>query len=178
MRQIASEAQVNKFMLYYHFSSKEALFQRVLDDTFQPVFRQLAKILARDNSLDKAISDIYDMFAILFAANEGRLRPFMAREIAVGAPRLGSMFAQMMPRAMELWRPKILTYMGAGQISDRQLLFAVHSIMTGIVSRFLLEPAFTQIQDAASLSPHSPDVKVHVVDFILGGLRLSLFTAA
>ena len=174
MREIAKGAGVNKFMLYYHFENKEALFLQVLENIFRPFFQQLLEILSQGTSLEEAVTDIYNLYAQLFAAKGERLGPFMAREIAVGAPHIGDFFTTQAPQILDFWRDKILTYAGRNDISDRQIELAVYSIMIGIVSNFLMRPVFTPIMEASGLSLHDREVKDHVVQFILGGLRARL----
>ncbi len=174
MREIAKGAGVNKYMLYYHFKNKEALFLQVLANIFRPFFQQLLEILSRGTNLEEAVADIYDLYAQLFAAKGERLRPFMAREIAAGAPHVGDFFTTQAPQILDLWRDKILTYAGRNDISDRQIKLAVYSIMIGIVSNFLMRPIFTPIMEASGLSLYDREVKDHIVQFILGGLRARL----
>jgi len=125
MREIAHAAGVNKFMLYYYFENKEALFLQVLENIFRPFFQQLLEIISRGTSLEEAVADIYDLYAQLFAAKGERLRPFMAREIAAGAPHIGDFFTTQAPQILDHWRHKILTYAGRNDISDRQIELAV-----------------------------------------------------
>ena len=174
MREIAQAAGVNKFMLYYHFENKEALFLQVLENIFRPFFQQLLEILSQGTSLEEAVTDIYNLYAQLFAAKGERLRSFMAREIAAGAPHVGDYFTTQAPQILDLWRDKILTYAGRNDISDRQIELAVYSIMIGIISNFLMRPIFTPIMEASGLSLYDREVKDHVVQFILGGLRARL----
>jgi len=176
MREIAQAAGVNKFMLYYHFDNKETLFLQVVEMNFKPLFQRLAGILARDSTLEEAITDIYRLYAELFAAKGERLRPFMAREIAAGAPYVGKFFTAQAPRILDLWRSRILAFIGKDTLPDRQLQLAVYSIMIGIVSNFLMYPVFAEIMAAADLSPHDHEVQHHVVQFLLGGLRTRLAT--
>ncbi|UCH63266.1 MAG: TetR/AcrR family transcriptional regulator [Fidelibacterota bacterium] len=177
MREIAQAARVNKFMLYYYFGNKETLFLQVLENIFSPFFQQLLEIISRGTSLEEAVSDVYDLYAQLFAAKGERFRPFMAREIAVGAPHVGDFFTTQAPQILDLWRDKILAYAGRDDISDRQIELAVYSIMIGIVSNFLMRPVFTPIMEASGLSLYDRQVKDHVVQFMLGGLRARLSAA-
>ena len=174
MRQIAAAANVNKFMLYYHFSSKEALYLQVLESTFQPIFRQLAKIVSREDALDKTLGDIFDMFAILFAIRDGHLRQFLAQEIAIGAPHLGPMLAPIVPGMLTHWRLKIQSYMGTGRLSEHRLEHSVYTILTSLIAPFLLQPALDSIMASGDQTPGSREHREHAVNYILGGLRLNV----
>ncbi len=173
MREIAAAAGVNKFMLYYHFEDKQTLFDRVLDAISKPVFLKLTDTIDRAASLEEAISDVYDLYAQLFAKNGGRLRSFMAREIAAGAPRASELFKLRAPAIFDHWAPKIEQDLGCGPLPERQLALTVMNIMLSIVSRFLMQPLFTEVMAAQQLFPADRHAKEQVVQFILGGVRAS-----
>ncbi len=56
-------------------------------------------------------------------------------------------------------------------------ILAIYSNRIGIVSNFLMRPVFTPIMEASGLSLYDREVKDHVVQFILGGLRARLSSA-
>ncbi|MFC1543348.1 TetR/AcrR family transcriptional regulator [Candidatus Neomarinimicrobiota bacterium] len=171
MREIAHAAGVNKFMLYYHFDNKESLFTQVLQSNLQPAFQQLDVILSQPLSLEEALMQVYDLYAGLFKQKGERLRAFMAREIAAGAPHVKPLFTSLAARILDLWEPKINQYLGVASVPDRLLRQIVASIMIGIVSNFLMQPLFAEILLASGISLYDEDMKQHVVQFILGGVR-------
>ncbi|MFB0515362.1 MAG: TetR/AcrR family transcriptional regulator [Candidatus Neomarinimicrobiota bacterium] len=174
MREIAAAAGVNKFMLYYHFENKESLFEAVLTANFTPIFQQVAEILNRQASLEETIDEVYDMYADLFARKGDRVRPFMARELAAGAPHIKKFFQAVGPQILEWWTPKILTYTGRDSLPQRDLALVTQSIMIGIVSNFVFQPMYAPLMEAFDLSLYESEVKEHVVQFILGGLKARL----
>ena len=177
MRQIAAAAQVNKFMLYYHFNNKEALYLKVLESTFKPMFHQLAKIVFREDALDKTIGDIFDMLATLFAISNGHLRQFLAQEIAIGAPNLGPMLAPIVPGMLTQWRSKIQSYMGTGCLSEHRLEQSVYTILASLIGPFLLQPALDSVIASGDQTSGNREHREHAVNFILGGLRLNVLAA-
>ncbi|UCD37346.1 MAG: TetR/AcrR family transcriptional regulator [Fidelibacterota bacterium] len=178
MREIAHAAGVNKFMLYYHFDNKESLFTQVLHSNLRPAFQQLDVILSQPLSLEEALRQVYDLYAGLFAQKGERLRAFMAREIADGAPHVRPLFASMAVRILNLWAPKIYQYLGVSSLPDRQLRQMVASIMIGIVSNFLMQPLYAEIMLVSGISLYDEDMKQHVVQFILGGVRNQMTESA
>ena len=56
MRQIASAAGVNKYMLYYHFEDKMTLFEQVLETVSRPVFSRLTAAIHDAANLEQAVS--------------------------------------------------------------------------------------------------------------------------
>ena len=171
MREIAEKAGVNKFMLYYHFENKEGLFQQVLQMNLQPAFAQLDTILTQPLSLENAVGQVYDLYAGLFARKGERLRAFMAQEIAAGAPHVKELFSSIAPQLLARWEPKITQYLGVSFLPDRRLRQLVGSIMIGIVSNFLMQPLFEDVMLSAGISLYDDDMKEHVVQFVLGGVR-------
>lgn len=178
MREIAKGAGVNKFMLYYHFDDKETLFNQVLQSNLQPVFQQMGTILSQPLSLEDTLDRIYDLYAGLFSQKGERLRAFMAREIAVGAPHVKPIFTSIAPKILAQWEPKISQYLGGVQLPDRDLRKMVASIMIGIASNFLMQPLFAEVMEQAGISLYDEDMKDHVVQFILGGVRARLTAAS
>jgi len=174
MREIAQAAGVNKFMLYYYFENKESLFVQVLQSNLQPAFQQLQAILSQPLSLEEAIREVYELYASLFKRKGGRLRAFMAREVAIGGGHIKDSLADLVPHIMELWEPKIVSYLGVDSLPDRQLRQLVGSIMLGTVAYFLLEPLFGEIMLAAGISLEDEDMIQHAVYFALGGVRAQL----
>ncbi|MEE9465792.1 MAG: TetR/AcrR family transcriptional regulator [Candidatus Neomarinimicrobiota bacterium] len=169
MREIAATAGVNKFMLYYHFEDKQTLFERVLDTITGPIFRRLSDTIDQAPDLETAVAAVFDLYAGLFRRKGGRLRAFMAREIAAGAPRVSKVFKIKAPEIMAHWKPKIEMFLDRDDIPPEQMAFCVMSIMTGIVSTFLLQPLFAPLFDSLGLDDEH--LKDHVVAQILQGLN-------
>jgi len=173
MREIARKAGVNKYMLYYHFEGKKTLFERVLNAILTPVFRKLAGAIEPAADLEEAITSVYEIYADLFAARGDRLRALMAREIAAGAPRVKHLFKALGPEMAVIWGRKIEAYAGRA-VTPKQLGLIVMSIMTGVVSTFLMSPLYEAMFEQLDLGINSSDLKTHVIKHILGGVDLCL----
>jgi AcrR family transcriptional regulator len=171
MREIAEAAGVNKFMLYYHYENKESLFEAVLTTNFTPIFQRISEILNRPTSLEETVLDVYNMYADLFKIKGDRLRPFMARELAAGAPHTRKFFQSIGPQLLQWWTPKILAYTGKDALPQRDLAMVTQSIMIGIVSTFVFQPMYAPLMEAFNLSLYEDETREHVVQFILGGLK-------
>ncbi len=169
MREIASKAGVNKFMLYYHFEDKKTLFEQVLNSMLTPIFKKVSNAIGPATDLEEAVANTYQVYADLFKARGGRLRSFMAREIAAGAPRAKVLFKAMAPEMAALWGPKLEARAGR-QIGEAELARLMVSIMTGIVSIFLMAPLFQPMLDVVDLDITSEKLKQHVVADVIGGV--------
>jgi hypothetical protein len=111
------------------------------------------------------------MYADLFKIKGDRLRPFMARELAAGAPHTRKFFQSIGPQLLQWWTPKILTYTGKDALPQRDLAMVTQSIMIGIVSTFVFQPMYAPLMEAFNLSLYEDETREHVVQFILGGLK-------
>ncbi|MFC1480836.1 TetR/AcrR family transcriptional regulator [Candidatus Neomarinimicrobiota bacterium] len=169
MREIASTAGVNKYMLYYHFEDKQTLFEQVLNAILTPVFRKLSDAIEPAPDLETAIGNVYQIYADLFAARGGRLRSFMGRELAAGAPRAQLLFKVKAPELASIWGIKLSEYAGE-EIPLETVAKTVMSIMTSIVSTFLMAPLFEPMLGQFEIDMAKADFKQHVVDFALGGV--------
>ncbi|MCK4579599.1 MAG: TetR/AcrR family transcriptional regulator [Candidatus Marinimicrobia bacterium] len=173
MREIASSAGVNKYMLYYHFDDKKTLFEHILNAILTPVFRKLTAAIEPAADLEEAIANVYQIYADLFAARGGHLRAFMAREIAAGAPRAKYLFRAKGPEMAALWGKKLDEYAGR-PVNPEQVGLIIMSIMTGIVSTFLMSPLYEAMFDKLDLDISGHDLKAHVIKYVLGGIDMCL----
>ena len=170
MRTIANQAGVNKYMLYYHFEDKKTLFEQVLDTITRPVFSKIMSDIESANDLESAIHSVYDVYGNLIGGRGGRLRAFLAREIAAGAPSIGPILRIKGPDLIRLWEPLICDYIGRDELPYQDIVRTVVSIMTTIITTFLTEPAIKNILDVYGLNIQDEDHREHVVRMILGGI--------
>lgn len=87
MDDIASAADVNKAMIYYHFADKLALYRAIIGDGLKKMGETAAGIAAQATPPDVKLDTFIEQFVRMT-----ELRPWMPammlREIAEGAPRL------------------------------------------------------------------------------------------
>lgn len=81
---IAKNAKVNKAMIYYHFKSKEALYERVFSDMVTNVYGHLSQINPSiDDSREKLYTILGNYISFLLSVDIGFVQ-FMLREISGG----------------------------------------------------------------------------------------------
>jgi len=171
MRNIASAAGVNKYMLYYHFEDKKTLFEQVLDTVSRPIFSRLTAAIRDADNLEKAIGDVFDIYSALMALRDGKIRSFLARELAAGAPRIGPLLRIKGPDLIRLWEPKLTDHLQRDDLPYQDVVRSVVFIMSTLLGTFLIEPVTQNILDVYGLSLRDPDHRRQVVNIIVGGIE-------
>lgn len=69
--QIAEVAGISRTMLHYYFSTKEALFQAVLEDTMGTVVNHLKKLIHEGDSLETVVENLVQVLCDLFDEKPG-----------------------------------------------------------------------------------------------------------
>src|SRR4029078_10546914 len=84
---IAPAARVNKAMIYYHFSSKAALYREILRDLFDPVARRVADAARASSDPGEKVRAFVEAIAIEAEARP-HFPPIWFREIAENGAHL------------------------------------------------------------------------------------------
>jgi TetR/AcrR family transcriptional regulator len=84
---IASRAKVNKAMIYYHFHSKENLYQAVIEEHLSLISEFLEKNLLPEASIEDIFYKISEFINSLLM-KRGNFMPIMLREVADGGERI------------------------------------------------------------------------------------------
>ena len=86
MQEIADRAGANKAMIFYYFSSKDALFEGIIKETFGQMFQAFQGIIAEENIEPvELLPKIVRVHLNMLAANP-RLPKVLIREINSGNP--------------------------------------------------------------------------------------------
>lgn len=95
---VARTARVNKAMLYYHFTSKELLYQAVLEELFGRVAAFVARVLGDDLPAERRFEALAGFWVDVFESAP-ELRPLILREMAGGGERIREAFARILLQA-------------------------------------------------------------------------------
>lgn len=90
---IAQNAGINKAMIYYHFKSKELLYEAILEEVFGRVSTFIARVLAEDLTAEERFSELARFYIDVFE-NFPELPPIVLREMASGGERIRGMFSR------------------------------------------------------------------------------------
>jgi TetR/AcrR family transcriptional regulator len=84
---IARKAKVNKAMIYYHFRSKDKLYQAVIDDHISKIEAFLEKTIAEETNPETFILKIAGFFNSI-SLDKASFVPIILREMAQGSDRI------------------------------------------------------------------------------------------
>lgn len=84
---IASNAGINKAMIYYYFRSKENLYQTILNQHFDEIGRLLEENLKAEDSFESVFSKLAQAYNLIFE-KQSEFIPIILREVASGGERM------------------------------------------------------------------------------------------
>jgi len=91
---IAQSAGVNKAMIYYHFRSKEHLYDTVVQFFLESVKTFLGRVLTEETDLKNLLLEVAKFYDRVFDASP-EMPPIILREMAAGGDRARNLFIQM-----------------------------------------------------------------------------------
>jgi TetR/AcrR family transcriptional regulator len=91
---IAQRAGINKAMIYYYFSSKEKLYQAVIDEHINRLGAEVQMRIEEAADLEESLLAICRVYMKLMTQN-ARYLPILLREFASGGGRLSSSLQRM-----------------------------------------------------------------------------------
>jgi AcrR family transcriptional regulator len=94
-RQIAEASGVNKALIHYHFASKEALFQAVLDRYYDRLDQVLRVVLEEQGPLPERLGRLLDTYTDFLYENRSFSR--MIQREASGGRHVDGILARMVP---------------------------------------------------------------------------------
>ena len=81
---IAAKAKVNKAMIYYHFKSKEKLYERIIKDNFDIIYQKISEVAVADGEPTEALYVIIKNYAAIMDSFSINIFQVIMREIAGG----------------------------------------------------------------------------------------------
>ncbi|MCH8328259.1 MAG: hypothetical protein IID15_07035, partial [Candidatus Marinimicrobia bacterium] len=155
----------------YHFEDKQPLFEQVLDPLTRPVFARIAGAISGADTLTDALENVFDIYAEMLSMHGGKVRSFVSRELAAGAPRIGPMLRIKGPEIVRLWEPKLTAHLGREELPYQDVVRAVVFIMTTFVTTFLTEPVTKNIFDVYGLTVGDHEHRQQIINMVIGGIE-------
>lgn len=91
---IASRADINKAMIYYYYSSKEGLYQAVIDEHVDRLGEEVQTSIAEAVDVEASLLSISTLYMQVFT-QRARYLPILLREFASGGGRLRKSLERM-----------------------------------------------------------------------------------
>lgn len=167
---IAHKTRLNVRMIYYHFQSKEGLYQAVL----LAIYRHMASILDMSEQTAEAdqgvVVDAFRRYVDLLGQNP-RFADILVREAVDGCKRLGQLFAdhpELYERVHQRAHRMFAKSIEAGLLRPVDPALAVHSL-TGMVC-LLIASRSAQVLFLAGRSVSAEEWKAVLLDLFLHGI--------
>ncbi len=169
---IAEAAGINKAMIYYHFSSKEALYHTVLDEFFYNVVSRIRRDVGLESDLESRLRVLAEHYNEVFASHPQVLR-LMLRELANPDSPVPERVAR---RMSETGLPRQLgSAFIAGresgtirEIDERQ---AISSFIAMNIGFFMIAPIVQPVLGIDNMEQFLQERKAAVVDLFLHGVK-------
>jgi TetR/AcrR family transcriptional regulator len=171
---IAVRAKINKAMIYYHFKSKEALYERILKDLLNGIYSYVANVVPKDASPLDALYAILDNYMNYINALDRNYIRIVLREISSGGTyfrKIGIpvLVAPMMKLVFEIvGRAK-----EAGQIRDIVPHYTMLQVVGGIVFFNLLKTTLkgSDLYDLVFHENYLPEFKENFMGILRHGIE-------
>jgi len=134
MNDIAKEANVNKASIYYHFPSKEGVYEAVIKGILEGFYQRVFTAVTKEQTpQDKLYAFIY-AFGENFKNNQ-HMAPLMLRELASNGENLSADVKAILARNMTLLQ-SILDLGKAQGIFKEHPLFVIYLMIVGTMNMY------------------------------------------
>jgi TetR/AcrR family transcriptional regulator len=169
---MAARAGVNKAMIYYHFSSKEALYQSIIDGQLARVADSVSDVIDSEVELEKALRIASETYHAVFAA-ERRFGAILLHELADGGERLKRslqrlVFQRGVPQRVEKLIRAGIRRGRLRRVDGRQVLI---SFVGMNLFYLLMAPTAATIWEIKDEDKFRDQRPAHIVDLFMHGIE-------
>jgi len=140
MSDIAKKLKITKAALYYHFSGKSEIYQKVLDEVFNDLSLSIARALGEstiDRKLHKLIKNYLD-----FGFEEKNIIKALVLKLSSTDNQVAKHIAKLREQIADLIRPVIEEVMISKKLAQKIDSRLLTSMLTGMMDGLLLEYSF------------------------------------
>lgn len=131
---IAEKAKVNKAMIYYHFKSKEVLYERILKDITDNIFSQIQEAAVGEGDPLEVFYSIINRYMKMLGSFDMKIFQIMLREIASGGKHFRKIaIPNLAMPVFSLVGPLINAAKEQGRMRDVNPYYTFMQILGGIV---------------------------------------------
>ncbi|HUV29997.1 MAG TPA: TetR/AcrR family transcriptional regulator [Acidobacteriota bacterium] len=172
VERIARNAGVNKAMIYYHFNSKDQLYQAVFEHHFEIISQRLKSRLAEPETVEDTLRAATDFWAETFSEMH-EFRSLVLRELARPSEEVIGRIAQLMsasglPQAIQ---QTFAEETAAGRFRRADPRQALTSFLTMNLGYYFLAPIIDRVLQIDDHEQFVGERKEAVVDLFLNGMR-------
>jgi AcrR family transcriptional regulator len=169
---IAGRAGVNKAMLYYHFGSKENLYQTVIDSHFEMIGDFVSKAMLEDPNPEEFILKISTFYNTAMF-ERSTLFPIILRELAQGGERIRVPLERIMGASGRIskLRKSIDEGIEVGKLLNMDCRQAIISFMGMNLFYLILSPILNPIWEIKDEKEFREKRPKEIVDLFLYGIK-------
>lgn len=169
---MARRAGVNKAMIYYHFSSKEALYQSIIDGQLSRVADSASEVIDAEVELEQALRIASEAYHAVFVA-ERRFGPILLHELADGGERLKRslrrlVFQRGLPQRVEKLIRAGVRRGRFRRVDGRQVLISFVGMNLFYLMMAPIAATVWEIDDEDKFRDQRP---AHIVDLFMRGIE-------
>lgn len=170
---IAKQAGVNKAMLYYHFHSKERLYEAVVKEFFVAVAERLTSHMATFENLEQALTGLAETHAQMVAQTPGIL-PILLRELANPDSNLCEWIAGRIAGAgvTAMAQKRLDEAVRSGEYRRFDVRQAMTSFIAMSLGYYLMAPLIDRIWNISDKEMFIRERKKAIVDLFLNGVKV------
>jgi TetR/AcrR family transcriptional regulator len=170
---IARRARVNKAMIYYHFRSKERLYQAVIDEHLAVIADFLEKNVIGETRAEDIFLKVSEFINTLFESRRNFM-PIMLREIADGGDRIKKAMTRLISDKGIAAKIKKMIDSGikAGYFREMDSQQAMVSFLGMNMFYILAAPAINAVWEIKDESKFRKARPAAVADLFLRGLKI------
>ena len=169
---IARTAEINKAMIYYHFSSKEKLFEAVIDDYMADIIEAVRNEVMAGHSLRETLEQMVVVYDRMFSVRPQFVR-MLSRELANPDSPIVIRMAEIMSAsgAPDALLNSFRMAAEAGEIRPVDPVQAMVSFVMANIGPFILWPVLGRLFKISDRDQFFNDRKSMLVDIFLKGVK-------
>jgi TetR/AcrR family transcriptional regulator len=170
---IAHKAKINKAMIYYHFHSKEKLYQAVIENHTQRIGDFLEKTLAEEPDFEAFLLKLAIFFKTIAMEKRG-FAPIILREMAGGHKTIKEALARTMTRKELVKKLLKMIQKGVkdGRYRDIDIKQAAISFWSMNIGYILFAPVINAVWELDDIDDFVNRRPQQIVDLFLNGIKV------
>jgi len=170
---IATQAKINKAMIYYHFNSKENLYYASLMDHIGQFASELQERVSGEKTLREIFEKLVEQYILIFSRSSF-FKQILLRELAEEDSPIISKIAEVISQSgvPNILYNKLLSETESGRIRKLDIRQTIASLISVNIGFFVISPIVLEIMNVVDSEKFIAARKEAVVDLILNGVLI------